>query len=527
MDVKQLEEGLREGRIEPGRLIDLLEAQQKVLAETESRNRELESRYRELESHYHELKSRNSELEESVQELRKKLQEAFPDRLKESYSVKAEEQRQKARGRKPKKKKRKKPSRRGRIRNADKLRMAQRQEDVYPEGVDRDKCWLSHSRPIWRLIDGRAVLVAYHVYRGPNDTYGKIPGTLGRSEYGLEITITIAFLVYVMGLSLDKVCALLKFFQDLDVRKSQVDSLLNQLGRHWEQEFETLCTLLAHSAMVHADETSWSIRSVWAFLSEKASVILFGVNKSAETLKEILDAATFAGILISDDAAVYARFNNCQKCWAHLLRKAIKLTLLFPKNKDYRELADEMLDIYREAVRIQNDGRMKTAGRMEKVKALEDRVLGICGPAWFAELPRQDGPEDGYRLLCNEMMRLLLEGQLFTFVTAEPVETPRGDMISVPGTNNASEQELRTPAQCRVTGRTNKKERGARRQTIVFSVLESLRKYLDCFTLREVLKEVERWDICGRSCFAELLEKLNLQRSKKSILDTLLPLPSD
>jgi len=527
MDVKQLEEGLREGRIEPGRLIDLLEAQQKVLAEAESRNREQDSRIHELESRNHELESRNSQLEESNQELRKKLGEAFPDKLKESYSVKAEEQRQKARGRKSRKKKRKKPLRRGRIRNADKLRMAEREENVYPEGIDRDKCWLSHSRPIWRLIDSRAVLVAYHVYRGPNDTYGKIPGTLGRSEFGLEITITIAFLVYMMGLSLDKVCMILNFFQNLKIRKSQVDSLLNQLGRHWEQEFENLCTLLAHSAMVHADETSWSIRSVWAFLSEKARVIFFGVNKSAETLKQILDAATFAGILISDDAAVYGKFSKCQKCWAHLLRKAIKLTLLFPDNKEYRHLADEMLDIYREAVRIQKDGRMKTAGRAEKVKALEDRVVELCGPAWFAHLPRQDGPEDGYRLLCNEMMRLLLEGQLFTFVTAEPVETPRGDTISVPGTNNEAEQELRTPGQCRDTGRTNKKDRGARRQTVVFSVLQSLRQYLERFTLRDVLKEVERWNICGRSCFAELLEKLNLKRSKKSILDTLLPLPSD
>src|SRR5205807_6851446 len=90
---------------------------------------------------------------------------------------------------------------------------------------------------------------------------------------------------------------------------------------------DLLCTLLANSMVVHADETSWSINSVWAILSEKARVLLFGVHKDAETLEKILDPATFAGIVISDDAAVYANFTQAQKCWAHLLRKAIKLTL--------------------------------------------------------------------------------------------------------------------------------------------------------------------------------------------------------
>ena len=108
--------------------------------------------------------------------------------------------------------------------------------------------------------------------------------------------------------------------------------MLNQLSRHWESEFDTLCTLLANSAVVHADETRWSINSVWAFVSEKVRVLFFGVHKDADTLKRILDPETFAGIVVSDDAAVYANFTHSQKCWAHLLRKAIKLTLLEPDN---------------------------------------------------------------------------------------------------------------------------------------------------------------------------------------------------
>ncbi len=128
------------------------------------------------------------------------------------------------------------------------------------------------------------MLVAYEMYRGPRNQFGKIPGVLGRGEFGVEILIAIAYQVYIVGLSFDKVCLLMNFFQNLRLRKSQANSLMNQLSRHWAGEFDRLCTLLAHSAVVHADETSWSINSVWAFLSERARVLWFGVHKDAATL---------------------------------------------------------------------------------------------------------------------------------------------------------------------------------------------------------------------------------------------------
>jgi len=296
---------------------------------------------------------------------------------------------------------------------------------------------------VWRLENGQAVLVAYDVYRGPKTQFGRIPGVLGRGEFGIEIIVAIAYQVYIVGLSFDKVCLLLNFFQNLRLRKSQVDALLNQLSQHWESEFDGLCRLLANSAVVHTDETSWSLNSVWAFLSEKVRVLFFGVHKDADTLQQILDPATFAGIVVSDDAAVYANFTRSQKCWAHLLRKAIKLTLLEPANGEYRRFADRLLDIYRAACRTQRDGRLSDAGRARRVAELDDEILELCGPIWIAELPPLEGPDDDYRLLANELMRLMLAQQLFTFVTAAPVKMPNGEAAPVAGTNNEAERTLR------------------------------------------------------------------------------------
>ncbi|MCH8914232.1 MAG: transposase, partial [Planctomycetes bacterium] len=369
MDVEQFKDDVRAGRIDADRLVDLVVT---LGGELQSAKQQLQAAKRRIE------------------ELEKKLGGSPTVKIDEPFSVRAEEQRQEKRGKKPKKKSQ--PLRRGRITTAQKIARAERTEKVFPQGVPEDDCRFSHTRPMWRLENGRAVLVAYDIYRGPKNQYGKIVGAMGRSEFGMEIVVAIAYLVYVVGLSFDKVCLLMNFFQSLKLKKSQADALLNQLSRQWESEFDVLCTLLANSAVVHADETRWSINSVWAFVSEKVRVLFFGVHKDAATLKEILDPETFAGIVVSDDAAVYANFTQSQKCWAHLLRKAIKLTLLEPDNETYRQLTDRLLEIYREACRVQSDRRLGDAGRVKKVAALDDEILELCGPVWLDDSAPPNGP---------------------------------------------------------------------------------------------------------------------------------------
>jgi transposase len=512
MDViEQLKDDLLTGRIDANRLVDLIGTLQ-----------------HELQASLHELQAATQQIEELKQlvtELEKQVAgTSGPAKIDQPFSMREEEKRQEDRGKKTRKRKDK--GRRGRVRTADKVAQAERTEDVYPDCVPHSDCWLSHTRPIWRLENGQAVLIAYRVFRGPNNQYGQISGVLGRSEFGMEIVVAIAYQVYVVGLSFDKVCLLLHFFQNLKLSKSQADALLHQLARHWHKEFDVLCTLLANSLVVHTDETSWSLNSVWAFLSEKARLLLFGVHKDAATLAWLLDPATFAGIVISDDAAVYANFTEAQKCWAHLLRKAIKLTLQDPTNEEYRQFTDRLLEIYREACRVQRDGRLGDAGRARKVAALEGEVVRLCSPLWDLHLPPQEGLDNDYRLLVNEIMRLLLAEQLFTFVTAKPVEQPNGETRAVGGTNNEAERTLRNPAEARKTGRTSKTIHGARRQTILTSVLESLRLYLTEFTLPNVIKEVKGWVAKGRSCFEEHLEKLGLPLPAQSILNHVLPNPS-
>src|SRR5712691_9844820 len=222
--IEQLKQDVRAGWIDQDRLVDPIATSQRQLQAANQRIEELQKRIEELQKQNHELQKQSGG-----------TVPAEPAKLEQPFSLRAEEQRQQARGKnKPPKKKK---GRRGRVTTAEKIAQATKHEDVFPQGVDQSDCKLSHIRPVWRLDNGRAALIAYHVHRGPNNQYGKIPGVLGRSEFGIEIILEISYLVYVMGLSFDKVCALLQFFQELKLGKSQVDSLLHRLARHWQNEF--------------------------------------------------------------------------------------------------------------------------------------------------------------------------------------------------------------------------------------------------------------------------------------------------
>ena len=74
---------------------------------------------------------------------------------------------------------------------------------------------------------------------------------------------------------------------------------------------------------------------------------------------------------------------------------------------------------------------------------------------------------------------------------------------------------------------------GARRQTVIVSVLESLRQHRPTFTLSSAIEEIGRWCETGRSCFARWAEKLGLigrgfpNGGRLSLLDRLVPVLDD
>lgn len=476
MDIRQIRQDARAGHLSVEQLLDIIEKLQQTIRRLQATNRRLEERLASYEPGVpHETSADAAATAAETPTV--------------SYSVDAENKRRRRRRRK------KSPGRRPtELKFAD----AERLQDVYPEGIRHDACWLVRERAVWRLEKGRAVRMGYRIFAGPGGNEPRIPGVTPRCEYGIEILVVLAFLVYLIGISLDKACAVLGFFCQLPLTKSQADALLRQLAQHWEGEFETLCALLAHAAVVYMDETGWKMGtescSLWAFASKLQRVFLFGCHKDDATLDAMLPRDVFTGIGVSDDAAVYrGRFAKAQKCWAHLLRKAIRLALLYPGEPTYQRFLDQLLELYHAAKRAAEDGRLGEAGRERRVAELEGQLCALCNPYWHDTEPGMKPHERDFTNLVNELIRLVLAEELFTFVLEADVES----------TNNRMERELRHPALDRKAGRTNQTPAGARRRSVIVSVLESLRANLETFNLTSVLEEVSRWMTEGISLFAQ------------------------
>jgi len=474
IDLRQLRRQALHGQIAIEQLLDIIDKQQQTIHRLRRENQRLQERLAPYEP-----------------EVRRPGSSAQPpaETLTSSYSLDAEEKR-----RRRKRRRHKSPGRRPtELKFAD----AERTEDVYPDGARRSDCQRVRERAVWRLEDGRAVRVGYRIFASPGGKEPRIPGVTPRCEYGIEILVVLAFLVYIIGISLDKACTVLSFFCQLPLAKSQADALLRQLAQHWDGEYDILCQLLAHAAVVYLDETGWKIGaagcSLWAFATKLQRVFLFGCHKDDATLDAMLPPDVFAGIGVSDDAAVYrGRFAQAQKCWAHLLRKAIKLAILYPRKQKYQRFLDRLLALYYDAKRAANDGRLGDAGRKGRVAELEGRLCELCQPYDRPSTPDMKPHERDFTNLVEELIRLVLAEELFTFVLEPEVEP----------TNNFMERQLRSPAQDRKAGRTSKTAAGAHRRSVIVSVLESLRANLKKFDLASVLEEVGRWMTEGISLFA-------------------------
>lgn len=467
-------------------------------------------RLEQLERELKAVKQDNKRLKAENERLKQRLAQYEPepgassDQPKGSpavdYSVGGEERRRK-------KKRKRKPSP-GRRPTAEKFAEAEIFQDIFPDGVSAEQARLVRERAVWRVIDSRLTLVGYRIFAGPDGKEPPIPGVPPRCEFGIEVLVTLGQLKYVIGLSLDKACQVMQFFWQRPLSKSQADALLRQLARHWESQFETLCDLLAHAAVVGMDETGWKEAarglSAWVFFSPLHQVHLFGCRKDGATLETILPKDVFCGVGVSDNAAIYGSFTSAQKCWAHLLRKAIRLTRLYPENELYQSFLDSLLGLYYDAKRAAADGRLGEAGRRRKIDQFDERLVALVGGHIDQDTKGLSPHERAFVNLCRELFELGLNCELFTFVLHP----------EAPGTNNESERELRDTAADREAGRNTRTPAGSRRRTIIVSVLKSLRRNLETFTLSAVLTEVTRWMTEGTSLFQKQWKALVEQRSE-------------
>lgn len=388
----------------------------------------------------------------------------------------------------------------GRIPFEEKLNSVQFTKDVYPEGISPKECVLRSQRIITHLKDGRREVWLYRIYRKKwSKQCGKIQEVLGKSEYAIEVMVAVSFLVYVLKLSQDQTRSVLRFFTKIELSKSEIESLLKQLGKEWKKEQEALSDLILLSEVVHIDETGWRIGKkncyTWIFKSHLHTLLLYGEKRDEAVLDRILPREKFNGTGVSDGYKIYEkRFNNAQKCWAHFLRKAIKLMLLYPQKSEYHDFFKALYAIFVEAKKMKSQ-----KDKEEDIALLERKIETLCTEKERKLTKQIHRDIREFVNLQKNLVRNLKD--LFTFVRIEAVDP----------TNNPAEQGLRHVARSRNNYQTSKSKAGAERHGIITSVLFSLKQNLKEFTMQSVTEEVIRWQRQRKSLFVEQLESLQVR----------------
>jgi len=425
------------------------------------------------------------------------------------------------------KNKKKKPKKKstGRKPTRNKRKLATRAIDIYAEGVAREQCVRRRSQLAWRIFDGKAVYVCYHVYDLPDSTSVPVPAGLrnSRSEFGIEIILILAFLHYWIGVSLDNARQTMNFFTGLNLSKGQADSLLSQLAHDWDEQYDTIAQLLALQVIVYIDETGWRVGDkscyTWVFSTSMHVLYRCGVSRKKTEATDIL-GDSFSGIGVTDDYAAYRdMFSQHQLCWAHLIRKAIKLALQNPNQPQYAEFLDGLCSIYDDAKQLRDDALMEDtladaddASRVAIVTQLQNRITSLCDRREETIITAKAAAksEPAIEPTAEHIATFILLQReladnvdcLFVFVEHPEVEP----------TNNRSERNVRREAEIRKGARTSKTAQGAKRRGTIVTVLASLQTRISGFTLSNVLAEIDRWLESGSSLFQQELQAIHLTR---------------
>jgi len=428
--------------------------------------------------------------------------------FKDNYSLDRNKNKQK----KPKKKST------GRKPTRHKRNLATQVIDIYADGVAREQCVRRRSQLAWRIFDGKAVYVCYHIYDRPDSTSVPLPAGLrnSRSEFGIEIILILAFLHYWIGVSLDNARQTMNFFTGLNLSKGQADSLLSQLANDWDEQYDTIAQLLALQMIVYIDETGWKVGDkscyTWVFSTSMHVLYRCGVSRKKTEATSIL-GESFGGIGVTDDYAAYRDlFSQHQLCWAHLIRKAIKLALQNPNEPQYAEFLDGLCSIYDDAKQLRDEALLQDAedaSRRAIVEQLQNRITSLCNrrdePIITAKAAAKSAP--AIEPTADQVATFLLLQReladnvdcLFVFVEHSEVEP----------TNNRSERNVRREAEIRKGARTSKTAQGAKRRGTIVTVLASLQTRISNFTLTNVLAEINRWLESGSSLFQQELQAIH------------------
>ena len=267
-----------------------------------------------------------------------------------------------------------------------------------------------------------------------------------------------------LGCSYGKVSELLNDAFGMQVSRSGWCQADQRLGETARPVYEELIEAMAHSSVVHADETGWRIGTLsawlWVFTNQEATVYAIRDNRSSDVVVEIL-GRQFKGILASDCFLAYddKRLKDWlkQKCLSHLLKDLKEME----ESKTGRAVrfAQQLTAVLQAALKLKAEKpSLDLAIFAQRAQALETQLDAL--------ISRQRNLKDRENVRFARRLRKH-RPHLLRFLYVDGLDA----------TNNLAERQIRPSVITRKTNGCNRSKSGAETHSVLSSVLVTCRQH--------------------------------------------------
>ncbi len=289
----------------------------------------------------------------------------------------------------------------------------------------------------------------------------KVPDALPGARLGNRTTVMTGWMHYGLGNTISQIVDVFNYHLQMKLTGGGLVHLWGRLQEALFPWYEQIQAEALHSAVLHADETSWRVAGkthwLWAFANEDLTYYLIDRSRGEPALLRFF-VEEFQGTLVTDFWGAYNAVICAarQGCLVHLLRDLHAVDHYKKGGAHWPEFAKKLRRLVGDAIRL---GRQKPdlppesfASRRQR---LDERLEELIMATWEDKQAKR---------LIKRLRRH--RDHLFTFL----------DRPGVPFDNNLAERAVRPAVIMRKNSYANRSERGADVQAVLMTLYRTLKQ---------------------------------------------------
>jgi transposase len=173
------------------------------------------------------------------------------------------------------------------------------------------------------------LVIHFILYKGRCTRCGKVNKGYVPSEfqtgYGARLSALIVELAGIAANSREMVQTFCSSVLGVPISLGAIQKVIDRASKAIQAHYEAIRDKARASEINHLDETPWhnggKLNWLWVMANSVVAFFMIHTHRSKEAFDQLI--GTWAGILVSDNYAVYRKWvNKRQTCLAHLIRKA-------------------------------------------------------------------------------------------------------------------------------------------------------------------------------------------------------------